>query len=196
LTRDLDNAIIEFMLNTAFSTKQKGILVMKQLAAACIVFCLTVYTAHAAVGDRYTEQAGGFSFQVPKGWTFREHPSLQYKIIAGPTANAFTPTIVVVDGGHDGSLKSFVDATKNSLEKKFQQFKIIKRDAFVTASGVKGEKMITTVVKKDILFRQTYYFLPGKKGKFYSLTGSVLAAGGEAFDAVFDESIKTFELIK
>ena len=168
----------------------------KPLVAAGILFCLTVCTVHAEVGDRHSEQAGGFSFQAPKDWQFREHPALQYKIIVGPAAGGFSPNIVIIDEDYSGSLKSYVDANKNALEKKFQKFKLIKRDAFVTASGISGERMITTVLKKDISYRQAYYFLPGKKGKIYGLTCSALAAGGEAFDAVFDESIKTFELMK
>jgi hypothetical protein len=73
------------------------------------------------------------------------------------------------------------------------QFTLINRDAFVTTSGIRGERMVTTSLQQNNLLRQTFYFLPGAAGKYYVVTCSALAAGGDALDPVFEESIKTFE---
>lgn len=169
---------------------------MKKLLFAICFFCLAAYSAYAEVGDRHVEQAGGFSLQAPKGWQFREFPGLKYQIAFGPAANAFSPNINVVDEAYDGPLKNYVDENVKNLKKIFDQFKLIRRDAFVTASGLKGERMVTTAHQQKSLLRQTYYFLPGANGKYFVVTCSALAAGGEMLDPVFEESLKTFELIR
>ncbi|GEM_PF-2526170 len=142
------------------------------------------------------EQVLGFTMQAPKNWQFRELPGLKYKGVFGPTANSFTPNIIVLDEAYDGSLKSYVDANAKALEKHFVQFALIKRDAFVTTSGLKGERMVTTSLQQKSLLRQTFYVFPGAKGKYFVVTCSALAAGGESLDAIFEESITTFKLIK
>ena len=142
------------------------------------------------------EQALGFTMQAPKNWQFREFPGLKYKVAFGPTANSFTPNINVVDEAYDGSLKSYVDANAKALEKHFVQFALIKRDAFVTTRGLNGERMLTTSLQQKNLLRQTFYVFPGAKGKYFVVTCSALAAGGASFDTLFEESIRTFKLIK
>jgi hypothetical protein len=157
------------------------------------LLCLTAHVAHADVGDRYSEQAGGFSLRAPKGWNFRDVPGMKYKFAFGPASNSFSPNINVIDEAYPGSLKSYVDLSKNAVEKMLPQFTLIKRDAFVTTSGIRGEKMVATSLQQNNLLRQTFYFLPGAAGKYYVVTCSALAAGGDALDPVFEESIKTFE---
>jgi hypothetical protein len=170
---------------------------MKRLfIVACFLLCLTVNIAHAELGDQYTERAGGFSLQVPKGWQFREFPGLKYQIAFGPASNSFSPNINIVDEVFNGTLKAYVDANQTALNKMFVQFKLIKRDNFVTTRGMKVERLVTTSLQLKNLLRQTFYFIPGVNGKYLVVTCSALAEGGEAFDSVFEESIKTFELIK
>ncbi len=166
------------------------------LAAVCLFFCVTTPVAQAAVGERHSEPAGGFSLQAPKGWQFREFPGMKYQIAAGPTSNSFTPNLNVVDEMYGGSLKSYVDESTKTLKRIFVEFKLIKRDPFVTKSGLRGERMVTTSLQQKYALRQTFYVFPGAKGKYFVVTCSALAAGGEALDAVFEESMKTFELTR
>lgn len=169
---------------------------MKRLFITVCFFILTTYVAYAEVGDRHYEQTGGFSLRAPKGWQFREFPGMKYQFAFDPASNYFKPNINVIDEAYGGSLKSYVDANKNTLFKMFEQFTLIKRDLFVTTRGLQGERMVTTSLQQKNLLRQTFYFLPGVNGKYFVVTCSTLAAGGEAFDSVFEESIKTFEIIK
>lgn len=141
------------------------------------------------------EQAVAFSMQAPKGWLFREFPGMKYQIAYGPVVNAFSPNINVVDEAYDGSLSSYVDANIKSLEKLFEKFTLIKRDTFVTISGIRGERMITTSLQMKNMLRQTFYIFPGSKGKYFVVTCSALAAGGELLDSLFEESIRSFRLI-
>ena len=168
----------------------------RSFVTVTFLFCLTAYGAYAEVGDRHSEQAGGFSLRAPKGWQFREFPGMKYQFAIGPASKSFSPNINVVDEVYGGTLRSYVDANKESLNKIFVLVTLIKRDAFVTTSGTRGERMVTTSLQQKYLLRQTFYFLPGVNGKYFVVTCSALAAGGEALDSVFEESIKTFEIIK
>ena len=168
---------------------------MKKLLLV-IFFCFAADAAYAEIGDRHIEQAGSFSLRAPHGWQFRDFPGMKYQIASGPAANAFSPNINIVDEAYSGPLKSYVDENVKSLKKVFVQFTLVKREAFVTTSGVKGERMITTSLQQKSLLRQTFYFFPGARGKYLVVTCSALAEGGAALDSVFEESLRTFEITK
>jgi hypothetical protein len=159
-------------------------------------FVLLAVPVHAALGDRHVEQAGGFSLQAPKGWQFRDFPGMKYQIAFGPASNSFSPNINVVDEAYDGSLKSYVDGNEQSVKKLFEQYKRIKREAFTTKSGLKGERLVTTSVQQKNKLRQSFYFFPAGKGRYFVVTCSAHAAGGESLDAIFEESLRSFELVR
>jgi len=169
---------------------------MKKLLLVIVFFCFATDAAYAEVGARHIEQAGSFSLQAPKGWQFREFPGMKFQIALGPAANSFSPNINIVDEAYGGALKNYVDENVKSLEKMFVQFTLVKREAFVTTSGVKGERMITTSLQQKSLVRQTFYFFPGPKGRYLVVTCSTLAERGAALDSMFEESLRTFELAK
>jgi hypothetical protein len=163
---------------------------------ACFLFCYTANAAHAKLGDRHYEKAGGFSLQAPKGWQFHEQPGTKYQTAFGPPSNSFWPNIFILDEAYQGTLKGLVDANQTLLPKMFKQFTINKRDTFVTARGLRGERLVTTSLQQKILLRQILYIIPGVNGKYFVVNCTALAAGGEALDSVCEESIKTFDLIK
>jgi len=121
---------------------------------------------------------------------------MKYQIAFGPTSSAFSPNINVVDEAYDGSLKSYVDGNAKSVEQLFEQYSLIKREAFATKSGLKGERLVTTSLQQQKKLRQTFYFFSNGKGKYYVVTCTALAAGGESLDVLFEESLRSFELIK
>ena len=169
---------------------------MKGLVSVIFFVLVAAHTVQAEVGDRHTEQAGSFSMRAPKGWPFREFPGMKYQITHGPPANSFSPNINIVDEAYSGSLRTYVDVNLNNIRRIFESFTLVKREAFTTASGLKGEKLVTTSIQQRKLLRQTFYFLPGTKGKYFVVTCSAPAEGGESFDPVFEESVKTFETLK
>ncbi|MFA5107879.1 MAG: hypothetical protein WC497_06210 [Patescibacteria group bacterium] len=171
----------------------EGVLMKISLLVFC--FFLVAFTAHAAVGDRHVEQAGGFSLQAPRGWMFRDFPGLKYQAAVGPAANLFSPNINVVDEVYDGDLKSYVDQNAKNTEKVFVQYTLIKRSSFVTLKGIKGEKMVTTSLMLKNMVRQIFYFFPGSHGKYFVITCTALAEGGDSLDSIFDESMRSFEII-
>ena len=168
---------------------------MKRLLFAAITLLIAVFAVHAEVGDRHVEQSGGYALRAPKDWQFREFPGLKYQVAFIAMPGGFSPNLNVVDEGYGGPLKSYVDENAKTLQKMFTGFKLVKRAPFVTASGVKGEKMITLSQQQNSRLRQVFYFFPGRGGKYFVVTCSTPADKGDAFDAAFDESLKTFELV-
>jgi len=168
----------------------------KMFFFTCCIFLLTTARGYADVGAIHIEKAGGFSFQAPKGWQFREFPGMKYQIAFGAATNSFSPNMNVVDEAYEGSLKNYVDINLINISKVFVQYKQIKRNIFVTNTGLKIEKVITSSLQQNMPLRQTFYFLPGINGKYFVVTCSTLASTGDKLDAVFDESMKTFEIIK
>lgn len=167
---------------------------MRRLLLAILFALVAAHAVHAELGERHTEQAGGFSLRAPHGWQFREFPGLKYQIVFGPATDSFAPNINVVDEAFAGSLESYVEANMVALHRSFEDFILIRREAFMTTSGLKGVKLITTSKQHKALIRQTFFILPGSGGKYIVVTCSALAQRGESLDAVFDESVRTFEL--
>jgi hypothetical protein len=160
----------------------------------CICFLLSIFS-HAAVGDRHIEQSGGFSFQAPTEWVFRDFPGMKYQIAFGPATNSFSPNMNVVDEVFDGSLNDYVKENEKAIEKMFDQYKLIKKSDFKTSKGLKGKKMITTSIQQKNVVRQIFYFFPGSHEKYFVVTCSTLAQDGDLLDSVFDESMQSFELL-
>jgi hypothetical protein len=169
--------------------------IMRRLLFAAITLFIAVFAAHAEVGDRHVEPSGGYALRAPKGWQFREFPGLKYQVAFLAMPGGFSPNLNVVDEGYGGPLKSYVDENTKVLKKTFTGFKLVKRVRFVTASGVQGEKMITVSQQQKTRLRQAFYLFPGRGGKYFVVTCSTPAEKGDAFDAAFDESLKTFELV-
>lgn len=170
---------------------------MKRSLSVLAVFCLVfAYAAYAAVGERHVEKAGGFSVQAPKGWEFREFQGSKYKVAFGPVKDGFTSNINFVDEAYKGSLKSYVDLNIQSLKKVLPRFKLIKRQDFATASGLKGEKLATSSFQQEMPLRQLFYFFPGPQGKNFIVVGTAPGADNASLDPLFDESARTFALTK
>ncbi len=164
------------------------------LFALCSLF-IAVFAAHAEVGDRHVEQSGGYALRAPKGWQFREFPGLKYQVAFIAKPGGFSPNLNVVDEAYGGPLKIYVDENTKTLRKMFTGFRLVERSPFVTSSGVQGEKMITVSQQQNTQMRQVFYFFGGNRGKYFVVTCTTLAANGDALDAAFDESLKTFELV-
>lgn len=162
----------------------------------CLLFLLFNISAYSEVGDRHFEMDGGFSFCAPEGWKFKDFPGMKFQIAFGPKSDSFSPNMNIVDEANKASLDSYAEESIRALKTAFQQFKLIKREKFLTDSKIPGEKIITNSLQRNKLLRQTFYIFLGSKGKFLVFTCSCLAENGEKLDTVFEESLKTFDYIK
>lgn len=83
----------------------------KIIISMCYLAAMMCSSAYAEVGARHEEKSGGFSYQAPKDWQFREFPGMKYQIAFGPVSGSFGSNINVVDEAYDEtfneSLKTF-----------------------------------------------------------------------------------------
>jgi hypothetical protein len=169
---------------------------MKSTIRAILLWACLLAAAHAEVGPRHVEAAGGFAFRAPAGWQFQDFPGMKFKMAAGPVVKSIRPNIVVVDEAYSGTLPEYADANLTNLRKMMAEFEMLSHKSFVTAQGMRAEKMVTRSLHNKTRLRQTFLFVQGKQGMYYVLTGTAPADGGEALDAQFEESFRTFELLK
>ncbi|MBZ5537034.1 MAG: hypothetical protein LAO31_13860 [Acidobacteriia bacterium] len=146
---------------------------------------------------RYVEPEGGFSFSVPSDWTVEEVPGQKYRMVFAPAVDGFAPNINVADEPALGSVESFVAARLRGLPKLFEgangmESKTPNQSDFITKFGQRGIRVITQMEFHGRVLRQAEYFFQGREGKVIVLTCTVPTHGGEAFDRMFDESMKTF----
>ena len=139
------------------------------------------------------EQAGGFSYDPPKGWETVNFSGLKYRVSHGPVANGFAPNINVVDESFAGSLKEYVDGNLANMKNAFADLTIRKREDFQTEDGLSATRVITENKQQGRLLRQTFCFFGESKRK-YVATCTTLADGGEVLDGTFAESMRTFRL--
>lgn len=141
--------------------------------------------------DRYFEREGGFSYQPPRGWRIASIPGMKYKFAFGPPQDGFSPNMNFVDEAHSGSLQSYVDANLKVLQSMFKGFEKINQTTFRTEVGKTAIKLTTQAEQNGKMIRQLYYFFEASRDKKLVITGSALARGGEAFNSIFDESVRT-----
>lgn len=160
-----------------------------------IVFIFFSIRAFAETGPRVYENTGNFSYCPPLNWTVLDFPGLKYKVVIGLTGENFRENIVFVDEEYDGNLRDYVNANIVQLNSFLQDYQLIDISEFKTNSGVAGERVITNNKQQGFTIRQIFYFFQGKNKKYYVITCSVLENVATEYLPIFDESMKTFELI-
>jgi len=173
-------------------------------AAAC---CLTILIAAiftlstAACGSdakpasppgKLHEEAAGFSVDPPDGWVIGEKPK---KGLRGASAPAGTPgnsDLDITEEKHTGTTAEYATKTIAGLQKIFEGTTVVKNEAFTTDSGVTGTKFVVAMDVIGQKLRQSWYVFP-KTGSVIACTFNTQQEGGEAMDAVFDKSMKTFK---
>jgi len=150
----------------------------------------------AETGPRVFEQSGNFSYRPPLGWNVTEYPGLKYKIVFGPSENNFAVNINFVDEIYNGNLRSYIDLSIANLKEIVEEYKLLSRDTFVTNLGISGERVIINDVQQRFFMRQIFYFIPAPDNRYFVITCSSLDNVASKYIPIFDESMKTFELIQ
>ena len=150
----------------------------------------------AQTGSRVMEINGNFSYRPPLGWEVTEFPGLKYKVVYGPDEENFRININFIDEYHNGSLHNYVNQSLFLIEPFFEEYRLIERKEFRTNSGIFGEQVIIINRQYGFLLRQTFYFLQLSNNRHIVITCSVLDKVAARYTSIFEESIKTFELIK
>jgi hypothetical protein len=147
--------------------------------------------------ERHFENTGGYSICPPKSWQFTE-VGLKYPVIIGEQQNNFTPNITFVDETvSDVSVTDYIDAVIPMYETLMADVELIHRTDFTTNSNIHGECIIMRARLNAIEVRQTMYaFLKDNKQVIVFITCTAPVGEGEAYDTIFEESVKTFDWIK
>jgi len=166
----------------------------RNVVICCLLTSFFVQNINSqTLGDLFTERTAGFTISMPLGWQAMDMGQKYYMII-GQTENGFTPNIGFADDAFSGSLSEYIDAVLSMIGRFYVEFTVVKRDDFSTASGLRGEYAIIQGRMGEISVRQIMYVFPNANGVGIMLiTGTAPLVNGERFDAVFDESVRTFK---
>ena len=147
-------------------------------------------------GTRIFENSGNFSYRPPLDWNVREFPGLKYRVVFGPTEGGFTTNINFVDETYNGNLTSYVDICLSQLRTFLPDFRLLSRETFRNNLGTVGEKVVINNTQQGFFLRQIFYILPARNNIYFVITCSVIDSAATGYLSIFDESIKTFELIQ
>jgi hypothetical protein len=167
---------------------------MKRLLCVAVLVCPCLLAAgcdsRGGESGRHYERSGGFSYVPPSGWKVTDFGGLKYKVVLGQPKNGFAPNLNCMEEA-GGPVETCVDGTIATLTNAIPGWQLVRREKFVTDSGIQGAKIVSEMQQQGKRLRQSAYFLPGN-GKTLVVTASALAQGGEEFDSVFDACLKSF----
>ncbi|MCL2138924.1 MAG: hypothetical protein FWH41_05275 [Treponema sp.] len=161
-----------------------------------VAFLFSCFTAYAQVGNRHFEYAGNFSICPPSNWIVQEVPGYKYKFFFGPETNGFTPNINVMDENYSGTLSEYVDLSIENFKVVFPDAISTTKEYFETASGLIGFKFITAYTFNTIKLTVAQYCFSNLDLKIIVTCAAPGSSLGNYFNNIYDQSVRTFQLIK
>lgn len=143
--------------------------------------------------ERHHEPAGGFSYVPPSGWELVESSRIQYKIAREPGAGDFAGNLNVVDEAFPGPLDEYVEASLHNMSTFFEGYRQISQEEFQPAEGPPGVRVVVENAQQGRVLHQAFYFFSAEQ-KTFVVACTRLADAGEEFDAVCEQSVKTFRI--
>jgi hypothetical protein len=162
------------------------------LVAIFLIFAQFIF---AQSGERYYENAGNFSYCPPLNWNITEYPGLKYHIILGPVVENTAANINFADEVYSGSLNEYVSLSLAQLGRLIDSLKLISREPFKTNSGIVGEYVIVSSFQYGFYFMQFLYFLQTPNNRYFVISATAVESISAIYQPIFDECIKTFELM-
>lgn len=172
----------------------------KLLAALCLLV-LTISPAQVmgqvAAGDAVTEP-GLFTYSAPAGWQVLKSPSSKFTITKDKMQDGFAANINVVAEDHHGTLAEYVAANKKALfaADQLSNVKIGAEKRFVTSSGLEGITVSASCNAGNFMMALAFFFFEAAPGRKLVVTGSCLAKDEATHAPKFENSLKTFRLLK
>jgi hypothetical protein len=168
----------------------------KPLALCCLFAVLFIQNINSQnLGDLYTERNAGFTMSMPKGWQAMD-ASQKYLVVIGQTEDGFTPNITFVDEEYSGSISEYIDAAISILGMVYADFRVLNRANFTTESGLQGGYITLQGRLNDISVRQRLYVFPNRRRTEVMVITGTSPLYGEKYDAIFNESVRTFNWIR
>jgi hypothetical protein len=170
----------------------------KTKSVICCILFFIINGCSQSGRQEYTSPGSEFSYVPPERWVLRDFPGYKYKFAVGQPSEGFAPNIGVVDEYAPVTLDDYVAGSLRVLPQMYEKMgsnppKVLSQAEFTTDSNERGIRVVTESERGGKKMRQTYYFFDGKNGNKFVVTCSVLAAGGESYDKLFDTSMKTFK---
>jgi hypothetical protein len=147
----------------------------------------------ADMGERYFETAGKFSFVPPSGWEMVEISGLKYKVARGTQEGNFSPNLNFIDEKFSGSLDDYTAASIAYMKKGFPKMSCTEPREFMTASGIRSNKLVCQNSQNGKDLAQIFYILDDINRKIVA-TYTRAANSGQKYDSQIDQSMKTFRL--
>jgi len=139
------------------------------------------------------DKKNGFSIITPEGFTVIENPGSPFKGLKGPEED-YTPTIAFAVYNTSAKVDVFVIRSVMASLNRNPSIISVKREAFTTSKGLKGERVIANISLPDgrpaII---TDYYFPGNK-KIIQVNFAVIADFAEKYNDLFEETARSFEL--
>jgi len=166
----------------------------KTFVICCLLAVLFVQNINSqTLGELYTENDGGFTMSMPRGWQTVD-ANQKYLMIIGPLENGYTPNIGFGDdAAYSGAISAYIDEVLLFLGQFYSDFKVINRGNFSANSGLLGECATFLGSMGEINVRQKMYIFPStNRSGIMVITCTAPQVNGERYDAIFDECVKTF----
>jgi hypothetical protein len=173
-------------------------MILQKKLTRTVLFFLFInlpYLLYSETGERFFETTGGFSICPPRNWNVIEFPGLKYKIIHTDPINGFSPNMTFVDEYYDGSLSEYMNLSNQNMKRIYPDAEYIRNESFLADSGLRGIKQVIINNVSGNLLRQSFYCFSNGKIKII-ITCSVNNSNGQRYESIFDESVRTFDLIK
>jgi len=166
------------------------------LLALALPGCATFGNGRISEEGRLVERAGGFSIAIPESWEAGEMSGFLFRVLFGPEESGFRSNIGFVVEVFHGSLELFVDYSILSMERALGEdnLEVVRREDFVTISGIQGEKVTVNTFIFGMYFSQIIYALQGS-GRFMVIIATSLRRYANYHEALFNSTVETFEWI-
>lgn len=148
--------------------------------------------AEAALGPRHVEAAAGFSYQPPAGWVLTSAPGSGLHMAVGVEGIEAGASLVVEASPLEGPISETIGERRSELTT--DGFRLASDAVFSTASGLAGHRLIAAKTEDGETQRQNVFVFSGGAKK-YVVTGTAMGEEASKLDPLFEESLKTFEVV-
>lgn len=145
----------------------------------------------------YIAPNGAFSYRPPTGAILSDREGQKFKIAVLQKYDGINTSILIREESFVGSLDDYADRrffsfSAESTEAGFTDFRRLSRTEFITDTKERGIKVVSQAKLDNIIVQLTVYFFAGKNGIRYLVACMVSARVRDAYDKIFDVSMKTF----
>jgi hypothetical protein len=169
----------------------------RNMKSILILVAISVGLIFASVESRHFESIGGFSYCAPQGWKYQEYPGLKFQIAKGYSIDSAFANVNITDEKSNNNIEIYTDSLIIACKKQATQFELLDKYQFKTTSGIDGYIVITngSFTGKKV-HHQLFYVFKGPENKYLIFTYTCPVKNGNEYKKIFEESIKTIEIIE